>query len=413
MLRKIKTTGEAGGSAGQQPTGAAIMGFFFRSRPQSSFEQERFANLLEKIQFNKFKFLVDMPSDSRQLKEGILAELDTRFHEHDRALVKRAFAYVDYFYEGVKRKDQITEASAHVYQVAYGTLLVGCDFEAFIASLFHDLKEDTKKGWSKKTADEVNADLLGIAGPRIVAKSDKLTHDKKEQSYHDYLEEIYQSGDLQLMVVKAIDMIRNLSTLYYENSAEKTRNSVVSKALEHVEIWKKLNRNVFELMFMLITDNAPAMAKTEIENGILSNIEQLKGKSLRQKNREIEKLVVINWRGDVNLSLLSDLPDSGSPVITVYFPRHLQPENELEIEFPAGAGGAEYIRAKLRAKLPWMAFEQVQSKLPPELVCTTIFKTKIPEDERHDEFLAKLHQLAEHEKEMHGRTLEFFSKKEN
>jgi hypothetical protein len=371
-------------------------------QPKSQ-NQIRYMKLLDNIKNNKYKFLVEMPDNIEELKRKIYEEIDKNLSEKEKEekleYFKKASEYVDEFYRGIYRKDKITLASAHIYQVAYGTISLGCRFDSLLASLFHDVKEDALSSWSKKTQQEVNDDILRLfssdekLGKRVIEKVNLLTHDKKKDNYRTYLEKIYQSGDLELMVIKAVDMIRNLSTLYFEGCEQELRERVSKKALTHVEIWKKLNRHMFELMLELIKNNT-IDASDKVDENIKARIDNLKRKSLRQKKREDDKVVMVNWRGEVNLSLLSDIPDSGSPVITIYVPRYMIEDDQMEIEFPIEAGSAEEIGKKLKKAFKWLEFEKVESKLPPKLVCTTIFRFKTPEESRHEEFLRKIKRMA-------------------
>ncbi|MEM4634177.1 MAG: hypothetical protein QW275_03420 [Candidatus Anstonellaceae archaeon] len=373
--------------------------FFFKLFEDENREEARKKAILKSLQNNRFAFLLKLSESSEELKSKICELAEKRWPEHNKKFLKDIMDYVDSFYNGIYRKDGRTEASSHIYSVAYGCLLLGCGFRTLIAALFHDLIEDTKEPWAKKKTKEVQADLISLAGKEIADIVNILTRDKS-QSYQEYLTRIYQSRDMELMVVKAVDMIHNLSTLYFEGCSEKMKSSIVRKALYHVDIWRKFNKDFFGLMFALICDNAPKKANgSKINEEILRKIEYLKYPSIRQIQKEKDGVVIVNLRKSLDLSLFSDLPNSGSPVITVYMPRHLDTEETIEIEFPESFGTPNQILEKVSKEMPWLHFEIAKSALPPGLVCTTILCTSMPPAEKQEEFLKALKRIAGKQKE--------------
>ena len=257
------------------------------------------------------------------------------------------------------------------------------------------------------TEARANRMISTIAGHEICDKIQTLTRAPPDE-YPEYLSQIYQSRDMELMVVKAVDTINNLFTLYFEGCSETMRDKAVRKAIYHVDIWRKFNREFFDLMLALIRDNAPGKPGSAIQEEILAKIDMLSNPSMRQLQKEKDRVVIVNSRKATDLSLFSDLPNSGSLVITVYVPRHLEADNNaLEVEFPVGEGSKESVLALLNKYLPWMTFTSVKSQLPSELACSTIFRAEIPAANRQREFLAALRALASAKTNLHGKTTEF------
>ncbi|MCX8197952.1 MAG: hypothetical protein N3F07_02030 [Candidatus Micrarchaeota archaeon] len=365
--------------------------FFHCMLTDESLEEARRLAIARSLEKNRFSFLLKLPKSPHELKKLILEHVKKRWPENNQEFLEETMKYVDRYYEGVLRKDGKTKASAHVYSVAYGCLLLGCSLKTFITALFHDVLEDTKEDWAKRKYRKVKAEIACLAGKDVADDIAILT--RKEEPYIDYLRRIYQSQNMELMVIKAVDMINNLSTLYFEGCSRKLKQSTVQKALYHVDIWRKFNREFFELMFALIKDNAPRKPRGKADAEIIRRIEYLSHPSMRQIQKEKYGLVIVNPRKSLDLSLFSDLPNSGSPVITVYMPRHLDAEEIIEVEFPESFGSPQDVLSRVQKEIPWMKFEKSESALPSGLVCTTILKTGMPPAERQEEFIDSLRRL--------------------
>ena len=350
------------------------------SGPGTLSGEERYGQLVEKLAGNKFRFLLERYVDQElgcanpaKLKALITEALEKNLSGYDKKKFEAACKFIEDFYDGWLRKDGKTPEVAHTYTVTLGAILLGCDFETLLASLFHDVLEDSHKSKSKYRVRMSEMHIRRIAGERILRNvrtlSRRFNTKGVKEEYPLFLERIYKSQNLQLMIVKAVDTIEKLKMIYFDANPQLRLNNM-AKALEHVDIWRKINKPFFQLMLAIITDNRTP----EFE----AKIKLLEHASLRQYFREQKRHVEINWRGELDLSLLRSLPDSGSPVLIIYVPESLQKLDYLEVEFPDFAGSADYVFNKIKQKLPWMDFTPAKSKLPEPLQCTTIFKAKMP-----------------------------------
>ncbi len=349
--------------------------------------ENRFDEVVSKLSSNRLDWLVDIKTNPQGLKILIERQMEKKGTAYDKELLEKCFGYIDKFFGDEMRKSGKMLYSAHVYAVAYGAARLGLDFETVLIALFHDCIEDAGK-YGKEPVD-VAAEISEIAGSGVAGKIGILTKNKNE-SYETYLERIYRSENIGTMVVKALDTIHNLATLYYD-CPDSMRDSVVGKAVMHADIWRKLNRELFEVIFTLIEGNETERISNDTRIGILA----LSQKSIRQIYHEKLGLIMLNIRGNADLNLIRSLPDAGTSIITIYVPSSLENRvGYLEIEFPEVLGTAEEIRIKLGGVFNGIEFELVKSKLPDELACTHIFRTDMPPIGKYESFVKKMEWVA-------------------
>ena len=342
----------------------------------------RFRQVVESLGHNRYAYLLDMKTRPKKLKGLIEKELKKNHTPYDKQLLHKCFSYVEDFYGDMSRKDPNTPYLAHVYSIAYWAARFGCDSSTVLTAIFHDCVEMAKS--KDRSMEDVREEIRKVAGGEI-GNSVWVMTKQPDENYGKYLERVYSSKDVGLMTVKALDMIHNLATLYWEGCPENLRNSVVAKAIEHADIWRKLNGPFFRLMLALIKDNeTPETA---------ARIAELSQPSMRQILRDTTRLVSASLR-EVDLSLLRSLPDAGE-AIALYLPSSLQKEVDyLEIEFPSWAGSEDGLRKRLGELLPGADFERRPSKLPKELDCTIIFRSKMPHHGEYKKYVSAFEALA-------------------
>ena len=245
--------------------------------------------------------------------------------------------------------------------------------------LFHtydDLLKDKDPLKNQGMVDEKINSLLAPYSQFLMGKIFVLTNqDNKMKFYGGYLRQIYDSGDLQLMTIKIMDLIENLKTLNFKGATPEFKNRICSKALLHMDIWKKLNKEVFTTVISLLNDDLGDFSRKNQRK----IYRQEHGKSMRQQEYEQSRVAIMTSRGEITLEFLNNLPYAESDVITVFAPGTLQEKGPLDIEIPSSAGTTESLLKILKQAFPDMKFRRVKSALPSELQCTAIFRSKINE----------------------------------
>jgi len=363
-----------------------------RKKEPELLEAQRYSQVVDSLQKNKFHFLLDK-TEPALLRKHIVLALEENGTDYDEKILSAAIDYVQKFYGSKLRKDKITPAWAHPLSVALGAAKIGLDSETVLTAPPHDLLEDSSKQQRVKIGEDTRR-ICGENGKKVMKNVRIITHNLA-CNYENYLRDIYRSENIQLMILKAVDTIENLKTLYFEGCPAKLRRSVTDKALMHSDLWRKINKPFFELMFALIKDNAPVEFSERIK--------KQEEKSHRQKRRERHGSVDVNWRGELKLNLIRELPNAESPVITIYHPESFQSRIDyIELEFPGFVGDANNVHKLLSRHMPpELSFRKVQSKLPPIFECTTIFRTPFVPAHLHDIFDEKIDEISAEVKNIH------------
>ncbi|MFA6214156.1 MAG: hypothetical protein WC717_02660 [Candidatus Micrarchaeia archaeon] len=348
---------------------------------------EKYSAIAEKLQGNRFRVLLEKHQDPEFIKARIREWLWKSRAEYGPAVLEDAFRFVESFYTDEKtgrpllRKDGKTPKVCHPLSVALGIAQLGGDFGHVLTALCHDLLEDSQ-GWSGEEKAKVLAFLRGLGGG-VLEKVQVLTHDKgkgSRETYDDYLGRVYSSNDMFIMAIKALDTLENLKTLYVDGFSDEFKQSTIEKAIKHVKLWRKINRQFFELMLELIK----GVGLDGLEEKVKHDLE---APSLAQIAMESAGCTFVNWRGEIAYSLILSLPNADSPVLIIYKPEAMQEINYIEVEFPECVGGTEEAARYLRRHLGWMAFEEEQSRLPENLRNTAIFRTRIVPPEERERFV--------------------------
>ncbi|MBM3229105.1 HD domain-containing protein [Candidatus Parvarchaeota archaeon] len=437
---------------------------------------ERYEKITDKLRTNRYRDLLERNHDVESLKKSIALRLDLNGAQYDSKVLARSFDYIAKFYsdkDGAPRlrKDGLSPRASHPLSVALGAAMLGCDFETVLTALFHDIYEDAIKPWGGGIV-RAEHQIRQIAGEKIWNNVTVLSHNEEKESHEEYLRRVYNSRHVGVMVVKALDMLENLKTLYFEPKKdplsiaayENLAANTIEKALNHLGIWKKLNREFFELMHSFVDDHSHIIEKMRLKlsdrcsalnqqiidmNTRLGSLDKvhseaierlkreisekmaeysdtaseakrlryahlaigkLKIKSLGQENLEMDGFAIVTSRGEADLHLFRSLPDSASPVLTLFRPETLQPSNYLEIEFPSFSGtNASYLLKRLNKHFPEMDFQPSISILPPLLRCTAIFRARMPEPEQYRGFLEEFRKLATEIRTYYKATSSFFN----
>lgn len=108
---------------------------------------------------------------------------------------------------------------SHPLEVAYMCLKYIFKTEVIVAAILHDVVEDTDV-----TIEMVKVDF----GWRVAEMVEMLTRDKEDGrklSIEELFESIYQKGDEEVMLIKLLDRIDNLDTLYIKSSEKQLQTS--------------------------------------------------------------------------------------------------------------------------------------------------------------------------------------------
>jgi hypothetical protein len=358
-------------------------------------------------QSNKFRILLDQYADAQMLEGEIKEWLRKNGTRYDADKLCTAFDYVKEYYGRDLRKDGKTPKAAHALSVARGVAILGGDFESVLAALFHDLVEDCGDEGARHDAAKVSQKIKEIGGSKVLDMVLLLTRDRNKETYRQYLERVYGSNNVYVMVIKALDTLENLKTLFFEGCEESFIESTVRKALYHVKLWQKTNWQFFGLMLELIK----AADRPELRD----RIAELETRSTSQLAMERRGYEIVNWRGHVTFSLLLQLPNADSPVLIVYRPDAMEPIDYVEVEFPSFMGGSDETMKILKKHLGWMNFKEAQSRLPENLRETAIFRAKRPALNEAKRFLDGIERIGMEIKNSHGTLSEFFKsfKREN
>ncbi|MFA5105867.1 MAG: HD domain-containing protein [Candidatus Micrarchaeia archaeon] len=433
----------------------------------------RFVSLdlfIEKLaKSNKLGFLLEKHTKPVDLKRLLLASLHDEWELKKRskneennkiaeskgiALAERVFSFLEEYYGGQYRRNGTTPAVCHPLSVALGISRLGCSFETVITALLHDVIED--KHMAVKRADFEN--LLGEKLGKRVYENVKLLSRKKSMNYDTYMDKITSSRKLDVMLVKVIDTIENLKSISYTDillsaissnepadalrilsrnqfvmsEIDKMRNakadisdvhilntlssllmekktSSVDKALAHIEIWKKVNSDLYLLIVGLIKDANPP-------EKYLKRLEGFLYPSTRTVGYLDAGYADLTWRGELNRSLFwllpdegipkhpdydfGDLPDQGFPVITIYDPSQYQnakyAHDTIEIEIPMRAVERVEAEGMLDAYFPFMGskWKRAKSVLPSGLECSAIYRAKRQSPSDNALFLYAVKQLS-------------------
>ena len=138
---------------------------------------------------------------------GKLSELNNSTSEQvDITEVKKAIFYAKK-YHGNQRRKSGEPYYSHPLEVAYMAADYLFKTDVIVASILHDTVEDT---------DLTAGMILDIFGRRIQVMVDRLTRDRPDGSklsIEEILNNAYQYGDTEVIIIKLIDRLHNIYTL--------------------------------------------------------------------------------------------------------------------------------------------------------------------------------------------------------
>jgi (p)ppGpp synthase/HD superfamily hydrolase len=136
----------------------------------------------------------------------------------------KLFQYAIYYafeaHNGQKRKDGKTPYIIHPLTVMTRVARKTDDINAWIASLLHDVVEDSEE------PDSVLKDLEFKFGTDVANMVNILTRRKSaNETYDDYIDRIAKSNNEQAIIIKIEDIQHNLSTIHeIDYQARKSEN---------------------------------------------------------------------------------------------------------------------------------------------------------------------------------------------
>lgn len=134
-----------------------------------------------------------------------LKSLDTQ-NVLDFELINKAVYWARKYHGDQKRKSGEPYYS-HPLEVAYMVSEYKLNTDVIVASILHDIIEDT----------EVTVEMIqGTFGQRIAEMVDRLTRDRPDGtklSVEEIITTAYKTGDSEVLLVKVIDRLHNLSTV--------------------------------------------------------------------------------------------------------------------------------------------------------------------------------------------------------
>ncbi|QQG46106.1 MAG: bifunctional (p)ppGpp synthetase/guanosine-3',5'-bis(diphosphate) 3'-pyrophosphohydrolase [Candidatus Niyogibacteria bacterium] len=166
-------------------------------------------------------------------EQKLLAKNRGRFSKDDLALIKKAFEYAS---EAHRLQTRLTGEAYinHVTDVALDAASLKLDVKTVSAALLHDTVEDnvaTMRDIKKKFGDEIAFLVRGVT------KVDKLKYHGVERAAESMRRMFLAvAEDIRVVVLKLVDRLNNMKTLYVLPSADKQRRI----ATETLEIYASL-----------------------------------------------------------------------------------------------------------------------------------------------------------------------------
>ena len=152
-----------------------------------------------------------------------LSRLDTH-HQLDYALIKEAICWAKKYHDGQRRKSG-EPFYAHPLQIAYMIASYQLKTEVVVASILHDIVEDT------------SVTLMMVRrgfGDRIAEMVDRLTRNRPDGStitVEDMISRAFQKNDEEVLLIKLMDRLHNLQTLKAKDKLSQSRT--IHETLQH------------------------------------------------------------------------------------------------------------------------------------------------------------------------------------
>ena len=168
-----------------------------------------------------------------------LQSLDTQ-NTLDFNLIKKAIGWAKYYHGDQMRKSG-EPFYTHPLQVAYMISEYKFKTDVIVASILHDIIEDT----------EVTAGMLvDHFGWRIAEMVDRLTRDRPDGtklSVEEILSNAYHKQDKEVLLVKVMDRLHNIETINNLSNAQKIKNSyeVISSFLPITTLFNDIDLEIY------------------------------------------------------------------------------------------------------------------------------------------------------------------------
>ena len=197
----------------------------------------------------------------------LIKGLDAQGGTYDKELIGRAFDYCVTMHSGQKRWTN-EEYYIHPVSVAKIIISLGMDTQAIVASLLHDVVEDT---------DATLDDIKRLFGEEVallvdgVTKIGKISINSKEQEQAESLRKmlIAMGKDIRVIIIKLADRLHNMRTLDAIPEGKQRE-----KSLETLEIYAPIAhrlgiRSVKEELEDLAIKHLDPVAYSEIEESLI------------------------------------------------------------------------------------------------------------------------------------------------
>lgn len=153
--------------------------------------------------------------------DSFLRKISKQFNEENYRRIERAYFFAKTAHKGQKRQSG-EDYFIHPSAVAEILVDLGLDTDTIIASLLHDVIEDTsytEENISQEFGQEV---LMLVNG---VTKLNKLNFKNKEEEQAENLRRMFlaMSNDIRVIIIKLADRLHNMRTLNFKNEESQIR----------------------------------------------------------------------------------------------------------------------------------------------------------------------------------------------
>ena len=174
-----------------------------------------------------------IPLDPDSMFSELEARLEASGRNFDIGRVRAAYEMAKRAHEGQKRKDGSPYVT-HCVAAAQIALEMGLDEDSIVATLLHDIIEDTDL-----THEDINREFGSTVAELVegVTKLTRVQYTSKEDEQMENMRKMLlaMAKDIRVILIKIADRLHNMRTMAYQ-SAEKQR----LKSLETMEIYAPL-----------------------------------------------------------------------------------------------------------------------------------------------------------------------------
>lgn len=201
----------------------------------------------------------------------LIALIDKSDKDYDKELINSAFAFSRLHHVGQFRQSG-EPYICHPIEVAKIIVGFGFDSDSVVASLLHDIVEDTDV-----TLDELRT-KFGVEISSLVdgvTKLGKIAYSSKEEQQMEYLRKMFfaMANDIRVIVIKLADRLHNMRTLGACDNEKQLRISLetieIFAPLSHRLGMRKLKIELEDTSLMYLDPVGYDMIRSKLENTII------------------------------------------------------------------------------------------------------------------------------------------------